>query len=286
MCKWWFLLVLVVWFSTVEAVEKVRWCVADFPPYFITRGPDKGQGTNDKITSYIQSALPAYQHQFIKANIARIIEEMKSGDPIVCGALYKTAERQRFLLFSALPSFLVLPNNMVILGSERYRFEPYLLKDGSINLEGVLSSGKFKVGTASKRVYSGVIDSTLKQHKLKYINIVQASGNIFGGLLNMLQRKNIDLTFGFPIETTYAAKKYKLTGMFELIPVAGMEPWSEVYISAPKTEWGRRILSDIEKVFSNKKAIMEFSSYYEAWLDEATQLRYRQLVDAYYSDKF
>ncbi len=138
---------------------------------------------------------------------------------------------------------------MVIHKSQYYRIKPFLLSNGSVELDALLNSGEFSVGTAADRSYAPIIDNALAENKSNYISVVRAGSNLYGGLLQMLYRKRIDLTFGFPIETTYLAKQLHLENQFRLIPIANMEPWSSVYVSAPKTPWGENVLLEIETIF-------------------------------------
>lgn len=279
------LLFVIVSPSTLFANETLSWCSPDFSPYFIKKGALKNNGINDRIIQRLQAELPQYQHLLFKANPARIILELSEGRDLVCSALLKTPEREKKILFSRIPVMLVHPNHLIILKSRRALFQPYILESGAIDLTKLLDSS-LVLGVAINRSYSGGIDEFINNYQSKNSVIKTTSSNIYQGLLKMLQRNRIDFTFGYPIETTYLAKDLSMNTLFEVIPVVNMEALYPVYITAPKTAWGNELLASIEAVYDTPEMISVFSSYYQAWLDEATKKRYQQQVDDYYKPFF
>lgn len=271
--------------SKLLASEALSWCSPDFSPYFIKKGELKYSGINDLIIQHLQGELPQYEHKLFKANPARIILELSEGRNLVCSALFKTPEREKKILFSKLPLFLVHPNHLVILKSQRELFQPYIQANGSVDLIKLLDSD-LSLGVAINRVYNGEIDRFIVDYQSKNNVVKTTSSNIYQGLLNMLKRKRIDFTFGYPIETMYLATKLEIDGLFEVIPVFNMETLYPVYITTPKTAWGEAVLNNIEAVYSNPKTIIHFSSFYQAWLDESTKIRYQQQVNDYYKQHF
>ncbi|MCP5079168.1 MAG: TIGR02285 family protein [Psychromonas sp.] len=267
------------------ASDPLSWCSPDFSPYFIKKGELKNKGINDLIIQYLQARLPQYQHNYLKANPSRIINELSENRKLVCSALLKTPEREKKMLFSQLPLFLVHPNHLVILKSRRAFFKQYIQESGAIDLNTLLDS-RLVLGVATNRIYSGDIDAFVVDYESKDSVVKTTSSNIYLGLLKMLQRKRIDFTFGYPIETTYLATKLKMDELFEVIPVVNMQALYPVYITAPKTLWGEKTLSNIEAVYNNPEAILHFSSFYQTWLDDVTKIRYQIQVADYYKEFF
>lgn len=281
----WVALLIIFCPAKLLASETLAWCSPDFSPYFIKKGELKHKGINDLIIKDLQTRLPQYQHRYLKANPSRIIAELTEGRKLLCSALLKTPEREQKMLFSDMPLFLVHPNHLVILKSQHARFDPYIQGNGAIDLNQLLAS-ELILGVATKRVYSGVIDKFVMDYASNNDVVKTSNSNVYQSLLNMLQRKRIDFTFGYPIETSFVSAKLNMEDLFEVIPVVNMQSLYPVYITTPDTLWGKEILTSVEAVYNNKKAIMQFSAYYQAWLDEVTKVRYQQQVSEYYQAYF
>lgn len=278
-------ILLIVSPSKLFANEVLSWCSPDFSPYFIKKGELENKGINDLIIQRLQAKLPHYQHKLVKANPSRIVATLFEGGNLVCSALFKTPEREQKILFSKLPLFLVHPNHLIILKSQYALFQPYIRSSGAIDLVKLLDSS-LVLGVASKRVYSGEIDKFIVDYQSTNHVVKTTSSNVYKGLLKMLERKRIDFTFGYPIETTYLATELKINDLFKVIPVMNMQALYPVYVSAPKTPWGEQRLAEIEATFNNTEAISQFSSFYQRWLDEPTKARYQLQVKDYYQQRF
>ncbi|PKG37467.1 TIGR02285 family protein [Psychromonas sp. Urea-02u-13] len=263
----------------------IRWCSSDFPPYFIKQGELQGQGINDKVIKYLQAKLPQYQHKLFKANPARVMLDMSKGKQVVCSALFKTPERQEMLQFSQSPLFLVHPNHLVILKKDRQMFMPFLDTNGVVDLQK-LHSSELLLGAGAKRAYTGAIDTFISDYRKKGTVKITRGSNVYGNLLKILKRNRINFTFGYPIETTYVAQQEGIGDIFDVIPVKGMAPSYAVYMSAPKTEWGKTVLADIENVYHSMQSINELSRFYEAWLSDEMKHRYRQQVQLEFEKQF
>ncbi len=111
----------------VYAQDTILWYQPDFPPYIIHKESAKEHGIQNRVNEYLISRLPGYKHTSKKdANYARILVNLKKQRQGVIGPIFKTPERKKFLLYSKIPCFLVLPNGLVINRSNKGKFKPYI----------------------------------------------------------------------------------------------------------------------------------------------------------------
>jgi len=264
----------------VQAKEKVIWYQPDFPPYIVLDGQAKKNGIDNRIGQYIIQHMPEYDHTYQVANYTRILNELRNQKHGVVTPLFKTPEREQYILYSKLASYLVLPNGLIIHRADKEKFQPFLLGDGTLDIEAVCKSKRIKIGIATGRSYSGILDEMIEKYKDTGIFYKRAGiGQL--GLLEMVKIRRIDTAFGFPVEIKYASLKADL----ETLRVAKMVPYIPVFFGVPKNDWGQTLISKLNVILKKKGTLTEFKNYYEYWLNEIDKTYYQKLVQEYYADK-
>ncbi len=94
--------------------KKIIWYQSDFPPYVILKGQAREKGIQNQINEYLIKRLPEYEHTYDVANYSRILENLKNERHGVAGPVFKTPEREKYLFYSEIASFLALPNGFII----------------------------------------------------------------------------------------------------------------------------------------------------------------------------
>lgn len=280
-----FLVIFAVLFSSscLGAAEdqSLIWYQKDFPPYVIVHGSEKGKGIDDQIMQYMIKRLPEYAHSFEEANYSRISNDLKNQRHGITTPIFKTPEREKFIFYSGIPSYLVLPNGLIINRSDKKRFQPFILKDGSLDIEALCSGKHFVIGVASERSYAGILDDMIRKYK-DTGTFYERSGAEYFGIFAMLQTKRIDAVFGFPVEVKY----FGLENELETLRVSKMVPCIPVYFGVPKNEWGNALTDRLNVILNKEGTLAEFAGYYEYWLDKDSKTYYRQLVEEYYGVNF
>ena len=259
-----------------ESPDTITWLQAYFPPVTIPSGPDAGLGFYDKITETIINSLPHYKHSFVTANVPRIIHEIKNEKRGCCASLYKTPEREQYTAFS-IPVVLVLPNGIIVRKEDKELFSYYMTSDEEIKLTEILKDKNLMLGVAKGRKYSGGIDEILAAHG-KEANILERTGeDVFKGLLDMLLMGRIEYLLGFPVEAQYLAQKVGRGDDIQFYPVAETQvEYTVGHVGCPDTEWGRKVIGEVDKILLNHRTTSDFLGYYENWLDEKTAKSYHK----------
>ena len=186
--------------------NKITWIHADFPVATILRGPYAGKGTCDRLEQLISKELPEFTYVSQVANYDRIIVELREQQPVLCACLVKTKEREKFIEFSEIAE-LSLPNGVILYKTEYKKFEPYIDKDGKVDLEKLIKDSDLKLGYARGRAFDGIIDQLITANA-EHPNLYGRSGiDEFQGLVEMMQHHRVDYIIGFPQEAIHFGPK-------------------------------------------------------------------------------
>lgn len=256
---------------TVQAQETVIWYQADFPPYIIIKGASKKYGVQSRINDYLISKLPMYKHTQTTANYGRILHELENKRPGVASPVLKTSDREKFLLYSKSPCFILLSNGLAVKRSNMKKFKPFILNDGMLDLEALCKSQSVSIGIAKGRVYKGILDEMIGKYKDTGIFNIR-HGTDHYGMLKMLANNRIDAAFIYPIEVKYAGFESEI----EVLRISRMKPYAPSYIAVPKNKWGQILIDRIDRIMKEKGVKTMFYSYYEYWLSETDKTYYRK----------
>jgi uncharacterized protein (TIGR02285 family) len=263
--------------GTTRATETITWFQPDFPPYVIIRSADKEQGVDNRIVQTAVNHLPDYRHQYKVANYARILTSLREGKPGIITPLFKTQQREQYVHYTDVASYLVFANGLIYRKADQERYRPFLLEDGSLDLLALCQSGAFQLGYASGRSYSGIIDEVILLRAKEPYMFSRPGANQLG-TIQMVQSKRIDAAFGFPVEVKYAGMDKEL----QFFHISGMPPYIPVFFGAPKSQWGRLAINRLNAILAEKGMLELFAGYYRDWLDEELVPLYEQLRIAYY----
>jgi uncharacterized protein (TIGR02285 family) len=281
--KIWFYLFSLLLVINVAFADEVTWPEPDFPPFVFF---DDVEGMQDKgidqlSIHYLVQRMPKnWNHIFEKANYKRIVKDIVNKRRKIIAGLFKNQSRiDEGVAYSQVPMHLVLPNHVVILEANKDKFLEFMVL-GKIDLEKLIISTKYTVGVSHGRSYSGFIDTVLNRHREK-IMTRSASDEI--GLFKMLKQHKVDAIFEFPISAEYIARKLNIKNEILLVPVLGMEEFTEAFIAAPSNDWGKAKLKVIDQIMSEPETIKNFTLFYSNWLPNTiSKSDYHEVVKKYY----
>jgi uncharacterized protein (TIGR02285 family) len=260
-------------FSPYLNSQSITWYQPNFPPYVIIEETKENRGIDNRIVESVIPELTEYEHYYEVANYTRILENLLKGECGIITPLFKTPQREKFVLYSARPSYFVLPNGFIYRKEDRNKYVPFLKEDGSLDLEALCRSGEFGIGINTGRSYSGILDRAINEYGgKKPFNTRSAMDQL--GILNMVVQKRIDGAFGFPVEIKYIGLEEEL-GFF---PVSQMVDLIPVYFGAPMTPEGAQIIETLNRILDDEKWRERFTDYYIYWLNEEWIPEYKQLI--------
>lgn len=263
----------------------ITWGEPHFPPYVITKGENENNGIDDLIKQDVREHLTGFTHVFRNANYAKILDEIKKQKHMLITPLFKTPEREKYVHYSSIPSYLVLPNGVIINKDDKKRFTPYLTHENTLDIEQLITSEKISIGIDLGRSYSGILDEMIIKHGSSFYK--KSSVDLSESMLKMLQARRFDAMFGFPVEARFVAEKAGINyNDFEVLPVKEMVPYSAVYFGGPKTEWGKNVIEKLNKILMKDGTIARYVKFYESWLNDTDKERYKKVLKLFYFEKY
>ena len=242
-----------------EKEDSITWFILDLPPFFITKGSDKEKGLADQIQKMVSERLDGYRFSNKVANASRIAKELKE-DQCVCfaGEFYGNPG-----FLTSVPTILLLPHNIIVRKKDLHLYG----NENYVSLKRLLQNKNLILGTASDRLYGPELDIVLKKHT-KGKNVYHRSGkDTLDGLLGMLIKGRVDYLIEYPVSIAYAAKRL---GVLDKLATITIEenvdaPPIRGAIRCPDTEWGRKIINDINKILLKIRALSEYRKIIKDW---------------------
>ncbi|WP_260393192.1 TIGR02285 family protein [Aeromonas jandaei] len=261
----------------VSSKETIHWVQYDIPPFYIKDGSYSGRGVVDVTDEMIRAELPQYNHVIIWANIARIRHMMEQGKNVVCGNMLKTPEREKYQTFSRINRRLPTAPHVIIPSSEQASYDKYMINSESVDLLKLIES-KDKIGYfIASRSYGSKFDAAIQAQKNKRVN--HALNAPMGNVLDMLVKDKSGFTIAYPEELIYHAEskfgygssissdlnKKSYLGKFKIFSITGQPKEIATYVAAPKTEWGHKVISDINQALIKAQSNSNFISDNYKW---------------------
>jgi len=266
--------------QALMAKETITWLEATFPPYLIHQGEYKGQGYGDVVTDILIKHLDQYEHKRMPANISRHYRMYKRGEKVCSAGLYKKPEREEFLHFS-MPSFLTLPNVIVINKGKYDAFGD----TNTVSLATILQDKSLIIGQAKNRSYGRIIDNIFEEY-VNASNVFAYEGKSLSlNFFQMLKRDRLDGIIGLPEEVLYQAENLGIRDHIMTLAIEenqqSLDAWLS-YVVCSKTPWGQKVIEDVNKVLRQQRPTEAYRAAYERWLDKASIARYREAYDKYF----
>ncbi|MCF8083141.1 MAG: TIGR02285 family protein [Deltaproteobacteria bacterium] len=242
-----------------EHREPVTWLILDLPPFFITKGPDKGEGLADQIQKMVEERLDGYRFHRRVANAARIAKEL-NGDNRVCfaGEFYGNPE-----FLTSAPTIALLPHTLVVRGQDVQRFGG----GKTVRLRRLLQDPQMVLGTARGRLYGPPLDAVLKEYANAENIYHRAGKDTLEGLLGMLLKGRVDYLIEYPVSIKYAAKKAGVLDRIETLPLKENSDCPPVRgaIRCPDTPWGRNMIREINQILIELRDLPAYRQIVKNW---------------------
>jgi len=256
--------------AMLSAGESITWVEADFPPVWILKGPDKGNGILDGLISIYEKNLPDYEHHHVTANITRILSMMKEGQNVCHAGILKSPDRENFVYFS-IPNCITNLHGIVV---KKSRINALFGNNKSVSLESLLKNTNLKPGVSKSNSYGATIDKLLEKYKEKSAILFRSGQDNHMGLLRMLKEERIDYMIGYPWEITYIESRMDLHDEIAVVDIEELDgqQWIVSYVGCTKNEWGRQVIEKLDAVLTRVRASDEYLFHALKWLPDGVRL--------------
>lgn len=238
----------------------IYWQTYHRPPGIIKTGDTQGTGFVEKALTLVIQQMPEYNHKFPIATLSRALRDMKASKNVCHPALFKTKERQQYLLFSN--ASMISPANQVI--SLTGTLEQ-ASQGKHLDLVKLLENEQFAFTLIKGRSYGQKIDDKIGKH-IKHSKSHLIPGTDLTALFQMVYKKRVDFTIAYPFELNYYLHKNKIsTHSFTSYYIHDIPQFQLGYIACPKSEWGAQVIKKINTVLSETKHTDSYKQAITSW---------------------
>ena len=96
--------------------------------------------------------------------------------------------------------------------------------------------------------------------------------------MRMLKHDRVDYTIGYGYEARYLGRQLGFEGDVIAIPVREHSGYIPVYAGCPKTNWGRKVIADVNAIIRTSRKDPDLYGVYREWLDPQAWERYRKAL--------
>ncbi|MEN3067386.1 TIGR02285 family protein [Uliginosibacterium sediminicola] len=255
--------------------RQLTWCEFDLPPMYVPDLPRIGKGSVDRQVAFLISKLPEYDHRVQLSNLARVAEQMRKHEQVVCAGLQKNEERETYMYFSE--AFMATAAPKLLLQRRTLeRMKSFLNSAGEVRLQDVIERSTLVLGLTAGRSYGRRVDELLSRYSSGHPRIMlrQSGADLSQGVARMMALQRVDYTIAFSSEIPLmrdAASQPGSENELLTLPLEGMPRYVPVYITAPRDEWGLRFITRINALLRQYWADPEFRRYAHLGQDPATR---------------
>lgn len=260
---------------------EIEWQVYNQPPLSMLDGANRGQGVlNLGLEKIVLPALPQYRHKLEEVPIKRLLVALKSQPHACAFGILKNAEREQFMHFS-LPMLPQLPPGVVVRRNAYDELQPYLTRDGLLQLKAWLASGSGRIGVTDGRSYGPAVDEMLAPMRGGSRVPVVAAGTPVRNLLQMVVLGRLEMTMSLPYEPPYLGMVEGLNAKsLRFVPLAEQPRQLYGHVVCAKTPFGEAVIRQVDALLARPDVQATLSGYYERWLDDDSRHLARMLRSA------
>jgi len=253
------------------AKKKIAWPYVCFKPVYICGNNQLIGGSGFHILNLLWQQMPEYEHELIQMPVKRILESAKQGDHQLFYGMYKTPEREAYLLYS-IPCRISTPTFLVVRKEDISRFG-----DGNpVSLQHILEDKKRRFLYLQSVSFGKGIDELLKKYK-GGANVITEynTTDMLNKTLKLLLTKRVDSMLSLD-GTRYDAKKLGISDKIAYLSISEQNRFDVGYIVAPKNDWGKAMIHQVDAILRKTIPTETFFQYFTPLVDEAMIPKLRQ----------
>ncbi|MRV75430.1 TIGR02285 family protein [Duganella sp. FT92W] len=256
--------------SRVAAAETMVWVMPDFPPASIPDNGQPGNGVADRVVRYIVSKWPDAEHRFIYANAKRTWQMLEQGDKVCYAAALRTKEREQVAYFTN--TNVIAPPSLIV----RHAALAAVPRNaaGEVDFPALLASRKLRGLLVEKRSYGAMIDGLIARSPQQSKPATTSVGNYGQKIFQMIAADRVDYTIDYDFTFSYEWSRHSELAALQTLPIAGNTALVTTGVACPRTDWGRAVITRIDRIVGTKEGADTLLQAQNAWHTEAAKQRY------------
>lgn len=234
----------------VEAPQReLIWAQNNAPPFFITEGPNRGQGFGDPMQRMLEEELPGFQHITRQMPLRRLNQFWKQGANYCFATMIHQPLKPDANYILSIPNVFYRPhgiiatrNNSRVQGIKTRHAEHF----PAYSLSYFFQEPEIRFGLMSNRTFGPTIDPLLNAHKDKLEIYDRSDADGLEGLFDMLKVGRVDYLIDYPFVFRYYDHQKSYRDHFQFIPLHENRDegvWGAVGCS--KNNWGEERIAAI-----------------------------------------
>ncbi|MCP4673858.1 MAG: transporter substrate-binding domain-containing protein [Desulfobacula sp.] len=271
------LMIFLPFFVTSGTVaEEILWPYFHYPPmYIVEKGEISGYGVH--VQKILSNKMPGYDHEMIQAQPARLFEELKNGEKYIAYGPVKTPEREKYLYYS-LPCRLVFTDCVVM---KRGSVKKYLT-GSMISLQKLAADKNLVMGHSKGASYGIQLDGILKDYKKSLTQEIVTGEEGEIRQLKMIRDGRINWMIWDPLALNIFLINLDMHNDFGIYEIYEKEhALIYAHIAAPKTPWGRQVISEINNILKIVISTDEFYLGLSKWVPDELKPSFRKGYDEF-----
>ena len=254
-------LVLSFIFSFYSHGDSIKWLLSDWPPY---QYQQDGQylGYSVDTLKVVLKYLTQHDHHFQISNYKRRHSKFKHKEKVCTFGISKNAEREEYMHFS-IPAELYFPIQIFM----RQNTYENLGKPKLTSLEELLRNNAGTLAITPGVIYSPRVDELINNEDFKNSIFINTTKAISKNLYGMLLLGRVDFLLDWPPEGRYGLNLQKAEGQVVSVILKEASEMSLAYAACPKTEWGRKMILQINHALARAHKDSTYTHAYQAFLD-------------------
>ena len=263
------------------AADTMTWLLRDFPPSSMPVDGRPTQGMADEFVKAIVKRWPEVEHRYLVANNKRILAMLESGEPACFTTALHVPERERSAYIA---DMLLVPPQMLVTRRELLGRMP-LNARGEVRLAELLSDGALRGALLQARSYGSYLDRLIRERPRDSGALLSAA--TVRPLQQVAHRRAdyaIDYDYTLAWEQQANGKSVEEAELVTM-PIEGNEQALVAGIACPRTEWGRRMIVQIDRHLAALAQDAQARTGVERWMTPQARQRYGRMIEDFYKHR-
>mgnify|MGYP006171843739 CR=1 FL=1 len=229
--------------------RELIWAQNNAPPFFITEGPNRGQGFGDPMQRMLEEELSSFRHITREMPLRRLNQFWKQGANYCFATMIHQPLRPDANYILSIPNVFYRPHG-IIAARNNSRVQGIKTRHAehqpAYSIRYFFQEPKIRFGLMSNRTFGPKIDPLLNAHKDQLEIYDRSDADGLEGLFNMLKVGRVDYLIDYPFVFRYYDRQAAYRDHFQFIPLHENRDdgiWGAVGCS--KNRWGEQRITEI-----------------------------------------
>ena len=257
---------------TVQSDQKgdIIWKNFILPPVNIVEGRFAGNGYAQNVAGDLTKFMPQYNHVWEYGSFSTVISDLRSRPRLCTSGLKKTQERQNFLIYSE-PVYVYIQARLAVRSDASGLVDGFVDENGQVDLSTLWRDTDMNFAFVPGRRHGPVIDDFISAHR------DYSPGRFWkhDSPLRLLEGRRVHAAFLTPPESQFEIIENNYDLSLKFYDIKGSVPLSPAHIACVRSEWGERVIQQIDTILKTTDVRERGIDYFAEWISDDMREWYR-----------